>query len=161
MGNKNVQEARRAAQDYLEGKRDPDAEAWIKNFVDMVCKEQRIEPPSVIVVDDAMLLEFTGESQAKYRHPEETLFVGADYPKLVPIARELYSHIAWKKHGDTVLKELDKCVKADIPPDQCPANVARQNWIADNVDRLYDLWFEAEHDYEAPGAGRAKKTKRI
>lgn len=154
-------EARRVAQNYLEGKRDSHAETWIKHFVDAICKEQHVEPPEVIVVEDTTLLEFADANKARYRYPEETLYVGAEWPALVPVSRELYRHIQWKKHGDAVLKELNECLKQGTSQDQCPTEIARDQWIKDNADKFYDLWFKAEHEYPPHGAGtlRTKKTK--
>jgi|GEM_PF-5066158 len=153
MANKNLKEARRTAQEYLEGKRDSNAEEWIKQFVNKICKEQRVESPEVIVVEDPILLEFAGTSKAVYRYPEETIYVGADWPALAPVTRELHRHIEFKKHGDANLKKLSECLAQGTPQAQCPTEIARDDWIRANADRLYDIWSEAQRDYAPPGAG--------
>ena len=155
-----IEEQRKAMHSHLGDVRNTELEVKIKGFVDEVCKNESVEPPEIIVTKPSVVLQVAdGYTRiGTYRPWEETIYLNDEALVLSDVLHELHHHIGWKREGDRVFHELNKCLKEGTPQEACPTETEAHKWAKDNLEKYFDKWIDSLgiHDTSKLLKGRIK-----
>lgn len=127
---------------HLQEHRSPVMEEKLRQFAELVCKDENVEPPEIIAVPSTVIIQLSdGETNvATYRGYLETIYVSTDAISLFVMCHELYHHISLKRKGLESLVEIHNCKDKGVPWAECPSEIAARDYCAECIRKYIEDW---------------------